>query len=157
MLDLQFICDQQELMLENCRNRGVKIALDRIVELRDQRSRLISQGDELRHDQKETSSQIPKASADDRPALIARGKQLREEVAGIEDKQKQVESELRDLQSQVPNVTHPDAPVGLSEDDSVEVRLVGEKPRFDFTPLYKKEGGSTLFQYRLIEKTLPTA
>lgn len=135
MLDLQFICDQKDAVLENCRNRGVTVDIDTILQLREKRSAVIGQGDQLRHEQKETSSRIPQASPEERPGLIERGKQLRAEVSAIEEQQKLIEAELRELQMQVPNMTHPEAPVGRTEDDSVEVRAVGEHPRFDFRPL----------------------
>jgi len=74
MLDLQYICDNLEPVAENCRNRGVEVDLDRIVALRGRRSELITSGDELRREQKATSSQIPTAESDEaKQALIARG------------------------------------------------------------------------------------
>ena len=134
MLDLQYICDHLEEVKANCRNRGVQVDVSPILSLRDQRRELITRGDALRKEQKETSGKIPKASADQKPALIARGKQLREEVAKIEEEQKKVEEQLYALQSQIPNMTHPDSPVGRLEEDSVTVREVGEIPEFDFEP-----------------------
>lgn len=133
MLDLQFICDNADVVRLNCGRRGVEIDLDRLLELRDQRRELIQQGDALRSEQKDVSSKIPKASADDRPALIARGKELREQVGTCEATQKDVEAQLTDLQSCIPNMTHPDAPVG-GEDDARTLREVGTIPKFDFTP-----------------------
>ncbi len=65
MLDLQYICDNLESVAENCRNRGVEVDLDRIVALRGRRSELITSGDELRREQKATSSQIPTAESDE--------------------------------------------------------------------------------------------
>lgn len=135
MLDLQFICDHLEAVAANCRNRGVAVDLDRLVALRDERSRLIGAGDKLRHEQKEVSGRIPQAAADARSALIARGKELREQVAAHEARLKDVEAELRAVQLRIPNMTHPDAPVGASEQDSRELRRWGEIPQFDFTPL----------------------
>lgn len=135
MLDLQFICDNLELVAENCRNRGVKVDLSQLAGLRDQRSALIAAGDALRHEQKETSSRIPKAAADEKQALVARGRELREQVSVREVELKEVETRLREIQSQIPNLTHPDAPVGRTEDDSVTVRTWGDVPKFDFEPL----------------------
>ncbi|MCA9033791.1 MAG: serine--tRNA ligase [Planctomycetaceae bacterium] len=134
MLDLQFICDHRDEVEQNCQNRGVQVDIASIVRLRDERSSLITHGDELRRQQKELSAQIPKASAEERPALIEKGKQLREQVASAEEKQKLVEEQLRSEQSRVPNMTHPDAPLG-GEDDARELRIVGSKPEFDFKPL----------------------
>ncbi len=133
MLDLQYICDNADAVEANCKNRGVKCDVAAIVKLRDQRSELISVGDALRHEAKETASKIPKASNDERPTLISRGKELKGQVAENETALKQVEANLRDQQSLVPNLTHPDAPIG-EEKDHVTLREVGEKPNFDFTP-----------------------
>lgn len=134
MLDLQYICDHLEEVAENCRNRGVQIDVAPILSLRDRRRECITQGDEFRQEQKQTSSKIPKASAEEKPALIARGKELRAEVSKVEEQQKLVEQELYELQAQIPNMTHPDTPVGRLEEESVTVREVGEKPEFDFEP-----------------------
>lgn len=134
MLDLQFICDNRDAVSENCAARGVTVDVSELVTLRDDRNRRIAQADELRRQQKEVSSQIPKASSDDRPALIAQGKELRQQIGDLDTELKSVETRLKDLQSQIPNMTHPDVPIG-GEDDASELRIVGERPAFDFTPL----------------------
>jgi seryl-tRNA synthetase len=134
MLDLQFICDHRDLVEENCRNRGIDVDLSRLIELRDRRRELIAAGDRLRHRQKEVAGQIPQASAEERPALIEEGKQLKSEVGKNEATLKEVELQLREEQSRIPNLTHPEAPVG-GEEDAVTLREWGEKPRFDFQPL----------------------
>lgn len=134
MLDLQYLCEHLEDVALNCQNRGVRVELAELPKLRDRRRELIAEGDRLRGEQKETSGRIPKASAEDKPGLIARGKELREQVGVIEQQQREVEEALRCLQSQIPNMTHPASPVGLSEEDSVTVREWGEKPQFAFEP-----------------------
>ena len=70
MLDLQFVCDNLEAIRTNCKHRHVEADLHHIVSLRDRRSMLIVQTDEVRHEQKETSALIPKAAAAEKPALI---------------------------------------------------------------------------------------
>ncbi|MCR9198794.1 MAG: serine--tRNA ligase [Planctomycetaceae bacterium] len=134
MLDLQFICENADDVKQNCEARGVTVDVDAVIRLREERNKLVGEGDELRRQQKETSSQIPKASAEDRPALIEAGKKLREQISGIEARQKEIEADLRAEQTQIPNMTHPDAPIG-GEDDASEVHLSGQKPEFDFEPL----------------------
>ncbi|MBT6156675.1 MAG: serine--tRNA ligase [Planctomycetaceae bacterium] len=135
MLDLQFICDNRDAVAENCQNRGVEVDIDKLVELRERRSGLIQEGDRLRHDQKATSSQIPKAAADEKQSLIARGKELRGLVGENEVELKQLEADLRVEQARIPNMSHPDAPVSASEEDSVTLRTWGDKPQFDFKAL----------------------
>ena len=133
MLDLQFICENQAAVEKNCRDRGVEVDIAAVVALREERNKIISAGDTLRREAKETSSQIPKASADAKPALIARGKALREQVGSNEAAQKEIEQQLKEQQSRIPNMTHPDAPVGL-EEDCKTISTFGAPPQFDFTP-----------------------
>lgn len=135
MLDLQFLYENKDAVLANCRNRGVTVDIDKILQLREARSTLIQEADAVRHEQKDVSGRIPKASAADKPGLIAKGKELRELIGAKEAAVKQVEDELRLEMLRVPNMTHPDAPVGKDESESKTVRTWGEIPRFDFKPL----------------------
>jgi seryl-tRNA synthetase len=132
MLDLQFLCDHLNAVAENCRNRGVDVDLQSLPVLREQRGQLIAETDAMRHQQKETSAKIPKASPDEKQTLIAEGKELRERITVNDERLKDVEERLRDLQAQIPNMTHPDAPVGK---DAATVRAWSTIPKFDFEPL----------------------
>jgi len=134
MLDLQFVCDNRELVEQNCRNRGVPADLSRLIDLAAQRKQLILKGDQLRRDQKDVSAQIPKAPADQKAALVARGKEFREQITQAEKELADVEVLLREEQMQIPNLTHPDAPVGKDENESKTVREWGTKPQFAFAP-----------------------
>ncbi len=134
MLDLQFIADHLSEVQENCQHRGVTVDLEEFSRLRQERRTLIQDGDALRAEQKSVSALIPKATPDERPALVAKGKELREQIAGIEERSKAVEEALRSIQVRIPNLTHPDSPRG-AEADSRELRRVGQIREFDFTPL----------------------
>jgi seryl-tRNA synthetase len=134
MLDLTFICENAEAVRQNCANRGVAIDLSTLLELAERRRSLIATGDRLRHEQKDVSGQIPKASADNRPALVSRGKELRELVATSEKELAELEAALRIEQLKIPNMSHPSAPIGPDETHSKTVREWGSKPRFDFAP-----------------------
>jgi seryl-tRNA synthetase len=135
MLDLQFVCENQALVEENCRNRGVRVDVSRVVELARQRSQLIVEGDKHRHEQKEIAAQIPKiADKEERQALVDKGKQLKTLVAENDTALKALESQLRELEMQIPNLTHPDAPVGTGDQANLMIRTWGEKRAFEFKP-----------------------
>ncbi len=134
MLDLQFICEHRDEVEQNCRNRGVQVDVAAVVRLRDERNSLISSGDELRRRQKDVSGKIPHASADERSALVEQGKQLRAQISATEERQKLIEEHLRVEVIRIPNMTHPDAPIG-GENDAKEIRTWGTKPKFDFKAL----------------------
>ncbi|TWT56970.1 Serine--tRNA ligase [Thalassoglobus neptunius] len=133
MLDLQFICDNADLIEKNCQSRGVTCDIPRLIELRKKRSELIVAGDDLRRQQKETAAKIPKATSEERPSLIEFGKQLKSQVADNESTLKEIETDLNAELSRLPNLTHPDAPIG-GEEDAVVLRTWGKVPEFDFEP-----------------------
>ncbi len=135
MLDLQFVYDNIDAVAANCRNRGVTVDLEQLKALRDQRNALIIESDAARHRSKDISAQIPKADPAARPALVEQGRQLRETISVLEERQKEVDAALREIQGAIPNMTHPDAPVGRLESESKTVRTWGEPRKFDFTPL----------------------
>lgn len=136
MLDLQFICDHVEEVTQNCLNRGVTVDIPKIVSLKQKRGELIAQGDKLRQEQNEIAGKIPKEKDPTaKQSLIARGKELKEQAPKSESELSAVELELRTEMLKVPNLTHPEAPIGKDENESKTVRTWGEKPQFNFKPL----------------------
>ena len=121
MLDLQFVCDNLDVVRANCQHRHVEADLHGIVSLRDRRSMLITEVDKVRHEQKETSALIPKAAPADKQALVEKGRAMRERIAQLDAELAGVETEVRAALMTIPNLTHPDAPVG-EEADSKTVR-----------------------------------
>ena len=135
MLDLQFVCDNLDAVRTNCQNRHVEADLDRLLELRALRSELITTLDGDRQRQNEIAQAIPKEKSPEiRQALIEQGKALKQTVPVIDAKLKEVEAEIRAALMTIPNLTHPDAPLG-EEADSKTVRTWGTPPKFDFKPL----------------------
>jgi len=135
MLDLQFVCDNLDAVRTNCQNRHVQVDLDQLLTLREQRSQLIVSLDRDRQRQNEIAQSIPKEkSPEARQALIEQGKALKQSVPAVEAQLKDVEAEVRNVLMSIPNMTHPDAPLG-GEADSKTVRTSGTIPKFDFKPL----------------------
>lgn len=136
MLDLQFICDNADLVSLNCRNRGVQVDLQTVLRLRQLRGETILQGDNLRREQNEVAQSIPKEKdANRKQAAIARGKELKSLVAASEAALKDIEAKLRVEQCIIPNMTHPAAPVGRLAEDNKILRMWGTPRKFDFKPL----------------------
>lgn len=135
MLDLQFVCDNLITVRENCQNRHVVVDLDRLLELRESRSQLIVSLDKDRQRQNEIAQAIPKEkSPETRQSLIDEGKSLKQSVPAVEAQLKEIETEIRSVLMSIPNLTHPETPLG-EEADSKTVRTWGTIPQFQFKPL----------------------
>jgi seryl-tRNA synthetase len=136
MLDFNFVCENVDLVAQNCANRGVPVDLSNLVTLRQKRSELITAGDQLRSELKTSSGLTAKAKDQaERQALIAKGKELGEKIAVAEAALAEVEAQVHEALQHIPNMTHPDAPVGELESASKVIRTWGEIPKFDFKPL----------------------
>jgi seryl-tRNA synthetase len=135
MLDAAFIRDNLAAVKANARNRlATHAEVDRVVELDDRRKKLVGEQQAIEQRANEVSGQIPKEKdAARKQELIAEGKRLREQKAGMEGEVKQVKADLLAALLTIPNMTHPDAPVGSTPADNKVLRRVGEPREFNFT------------------------
>ncbi len=135
MLDAQFIRENLDAVKQNCANRNVNADVDRVVALDDQRKQLVQAAQVKQQRANEVSKLIPKEKdAAKKPELIQEGRKLREEIAALEAQLKHVETDLRTALADIPNMTHPDAPVGGTPADNKVVKTWGERPKFAFAP-----------------------
>jgi seryl-tRNA synthetase len=81
----------------------------------------------------------------------AEAKRLMDEVVGLkasiqdgEDKEREQDKALGELLAGIPNMPAEDVPVGADEDANMELRKVGEPPKFDFEPKQHFELGEAL-------------
>ena len=133
MLDANFIRDNLAAVKANCANRNVKADVDRVVQLDDERRRLISETQVLQQRQNEISKLIPQEKdKDKKQSLIGEGRELREKVAALEVKSRDNDAAMRAVLNTIPNMSHPDAPVGIDAAANRVLRKVGEPRRFDF-------------------------
>jgi seryl-tRNA synthetase len=137
MLDLKFVIANAELVRQNAKNRNapedVLEDIDRVVALESERKGLLSAVEVLRRRQNEVAQATGKAKdPEKRAALIDEGKRLKAEAGDQEERLRVMEDEIRQRLRRVPNLTHPDAPIGRTENESKELRKVGTPRTFAF-------------------------
>ncbi len=136
MLDRKTIVENAELVKENCRRRGAKCDVDQLISLEHQRRAKLQQAQELNRQANEVSKQIGKAkSNEEREQLKEQGRSLREQKDAAQVEHDGLDCEIAQLQSQIPNLTHPSAPIGSDDTANTEVaRGKTPIPHFDFKP-----------------------
>jgi len=149
MLDLKYVIANAESVKQNCRNRNVpndvEEAVDRVVELEQRRLEMLQLVEDLRRQLNVLSQAVSRAKdPDERKLLIEEGKQLRGSAAAQEEPLKIIEAQLKNQLARIPNLTHPDAPIGATENLSRELRKVGTPRAFDFKAKDHVELGKTL-------------
>ena len=145
MLDLKLIRENARAVEENCKNRGVDADVGLVVELADRRSTLIQELNELKQRQNQMAKSIGKERDEEaRGRLIEESRTMKERIPAKETELHEVEERLREEQLKIPNMTHPDSPIGKDDTENVEIRRWGEAPRFDFEPRDHVEIGDLL-------------
>jgi seryl-tRNA synthetase len=145
MLDLKFIRENVRAVEENCTNRGVDADVGLVVELADRRSELIQELNELKQRQNQMAKSIGKERDEEaRGRLIEESRPMKERIPARETELHEVEERLRDEQLKIPNMTHPDSPIGKDDTENVEIRRSGDIPKFGFEPRDHVELGDLL-------------
>ncbi|HSX30774.1 MAG TPA: serine--tRNA ligase [Candidatus Saccharimonadales bacterium] len=125
MLDIQFIRDNPELVQEKSKQKGYDVNIAELLELDTERRSKLTQIEELRAKR----NQLSDAMKGQKPSeeQLVQGRELKEQIAGQETELRAIEQKYNELLWAVPNVTFDDVPVG-GEENSVEIKVVGDKP-----------------------------
>jgi seryl-tRNA synthetase len=116
------------------RNKGGDAQIvDEVVSLDDVRRTLLAKVDELRAERNKNSDAM-KGGGKPSPELVDRGKKIKIELSKHESDLEEIEGEYVAKLKKIPNVPHEDVPVGLSEEENVVAKVVGEPTKFDFKP-----------------------
>ena len=134
MIDLKLLRDDPDAVKAAYARRGGVDGLDRVIELDAGYRDILRKVEDLRAEQNRASKAIGQASPDDRPAAIEAAKALSDELKELEPKLDVAQSELDEAAAYLPNLPHESVPDGLTEDDNVVEREVGDRPSFDFEP-----------------------
>ena len=134
MLDIKYIRENADLVQKNADNKRMKVNIAALLALDDRRLALLKEVEEIRKERNEIADKMKSVSAEERPGLIERGKALKDSVAHKETEYEAVASEWKTALLAIPNMTHPDTPIGASDEENVEKKVFGEVPSPPFTP-----------------------
>jgi seryl-tRNA synthetase len=146
MLDRRFVVEHPDDVELNCQRRGSTADVRGFVALEAQRKAMQVQVDELNRRANEVSKSIGKApDAAQRDARKAEGRALREQTGAAQAELDKIASESEAILRTIPNMSHPDAPVGADDQSNLEIRRGSHQPpKFDFKPLDHVELGEKL-------------
>jgi seryl-tRNA synthetase len=131
------------------KNRGVADAaavVEKVLLLDQQRRAGLTEVEELKRTRNEASAQVAKIKRDggDAGQLITQTRELGERIASLDAGGRELEEMLQMQLLQLPNLPAADVPVGVDENDNVEVSRSGTPRQFDFEPKEHGELGAAL-------------
>jgi seryl-tRNA synthetase len=146
MLDLKLIRSDPERVKTALGRRGAGERVDELLALDERRRSLLPEVENAQAERRALSKQIgaAKQAGEDAEQLMATVQGLKERIEAGKAELEDVERALGELALTLPNLPDPDAPEGMTEEDAVLVREVGERPEFDFEPRDHLEIGTEL-------------
>ncbi len=140
MLERRFVVENKEQVLALLESRGQPLLQGDPWALDARRRELIQEAEARKHQQNLHSKEIgglirsgqsPEAA---KAAVAPHLDRLAAEIKGLETELQRVEAELDGLLLTLPNLPDASVPVGRDAGANLEVRRVGEPPRFGFAP-----------------------
>ena len=146
MLDIKLIRDNPQQVKAQLETVGFPSAdIDALLEADRQRRGGINTVESLRAERTQRSQEIRKiADADEREAAVRAMRALGDRIGQHENQVSELEADFQRRLLEIPNLPHPDVPVGKDEEENIVSRTVGALPSFSFSPRPHWEIGEDL-------------
>ena len=136
MLDLAYLRENIELARDRLAHRGFELDVETFRRLDGERKTLIQEVERLRQASKKGSEEVARLARDKVDVTEKRNemKAISQTIKEKEEALRAAEETIFKLVATMPNLADPVVPIGLTDEQNVEVRRVGEPPQFDFEP-----------------------
>lgn len=135
MLDIKFIRQNPDIVKEACKNKQVKVDINKLLDIDEKRIDVLKAIEAIRAKKNEASDKIVKSKLDsEKKGIILKMKELDKKSARLDKSLKILTKDFEDLMLQIPNIPFDDVPVGKDETGNVVIKEWGEKTKFDFQP-----------------------
>jgi seryl-tRNA synthetase len=136
MLDLAFIREHPDIVREALVKLNTTAPLEEVLRLDAERRRLVAEVEALRAQRNAVSKEIARLKDEAaREAKIAEMRRVGDAISRLDERLRVVDEELRGALLQIPNLPHPNVPVGKDESENRVVKEWGTPRQFDFEPV----------------------
>lgn len=136
MISIELIRKNPDFVKENLAKRDPSLTskIDDILELDEERRQKIKLIENLRAERNLKSKEIGilKRQGEDTTILEEEIRNAKEQIAELEAVLMRIEKYMQDILLRIPNLIHESVPIGVDENDNVEIKRFGEIPKFDF-------------------------
>ncbi|MDA2978338.1 MAG: serine--tRNA ligase [Actinomycetota bacterium] len=144
MIDIDLLRTQRDALEASLSRRGASFDLDALVELDEKRRAIRSKAEDIRAEQRTAGKSIAQLQGAEKGAAIESASKLSQAYEALVLEADELDEEFNATWVLLPNMTDPTAADGIEEDDAVEIKKVGEPPRFSFEPKDHVELGAAL-------------
>lgn len=137
MLDIKLFRANPELVKEKLKARNLDGGIvDNLIELDKKRRTLLVEVEDLKAIRNKRSEEIAilKRKREDATEVINEMKKVSDNITNLDNEVRDLNEEIQDKMSRIPNLISDETPIGEDEDENIEVRRIGEIPKFNFEP-----------------------
>jgi seryl-tRNA synthetase len=136
MLDLAYLRDNIDTARDRLATRGFSLDVETFKRLDGERKNIILDVERLRQLSKKGSEEVARLAREKVDVTEKRNemKAISQQIKDLEEGLRVVEDKIFQMASTMPNLPASEVPVGLTDEQNVEVRQVGAVPKFDFEP-----------------------
>ncbi|NEW08929.1 serine--tRNA ligase [Paenibacillus sp. SYP-B3998] len=135
MFDVKLLRSDLAAVQAAMANRGKQIEeLKGFTDLDVKRRELLQETEQLKNRRNTVSQEVAvrKRSGENADELIQEMKAVGDRIKELDDEIRVLDESLQHILLSIPNMPHESVPVGLTEEENVEIRRVGEIPKFEF-------------------------
>ena len=131
MIDINVIREHSEILENSATRRGIDIPILEASNLDRQRRSVIVELDDLRARRNDVSREI--GHSKEKPVeLIDEMREVGGRIKKLEEEERNISTKLESILLNIPNIPSDTVPVGDDEESNVVIRVVGDKPEFNF-------------------------
>jgi seryl-tRNA synthetase len=134
MLDIKIIRNNPEGVRYSIEKKWIVVDLDRFLELDKEIIGWRQKLDELRALKNKVSKEIPRLKDDEKQKALKEMKEVSGKIKDLEPGFDVLESEFKELHSQIPNLLSREVPVWKDENENVVIKEVWKIKEYDFKP-----------------------
>src|SRR5229473_41614 len=136
MLDLNYLRENIETARRRLADRGFSLDVEMFQRLDTERKSVIHEVERLRQLRNTASEEIAQLMRQKVDVTEKRNemKVVSQQIKEKEEALRAVEEKVFQFAATIPNMADPDVPVGATDEQNVEVRRVGDPPKFEFQP-----------------------
>ena len=144
MHDINFIRENPEIFDELLKKRFIEPKSNIIISLDTKKRSILTKSQELRANRKTLSSSFSNLNDIDKIELQKRVQLIKNQIDELEKDIFNIDEQLKNTLSGLPNLPHSDVPVGEDENTNKLIKQVGIIPSFKFSPKSHYELGENL-------------
>ena len=144
MHDINFIRENPEIFDELLKKRFIEPKSNIIISLDTKKRSILTKSQELRANRKTLSSSFSNLNDIDKIELQKKVQLIKNQIDELEKDIFNIDEQLKNTLSGLPNLPHSDVPVGEDENTNKLIKQVGIIPSFKFSPKSHYELGENL-------------